>query len=774
VNAALQSVPDILKAMPNWVSWKLVDGTKPPFICGTDFTRHASSTDSSTWSTFDKVAESVTSDTEGVGFVLGGEAIAQQILGFDLDGCRNPETGEITSWAEEFLDGLPSSYAEYTPSGYGLRIWVKGKLPGAKRMFKLAPKVGFGSKVQIEVYDSARYFTVTGNVYDEYFDRPIQTFEDRDLARVYAMCEELHAKFPAPNSSTDSSIGQIGEGARIKSSGLVTTTKLALLMGGTIVSQKPFVIEDGNGNSLEYPSQSEADMALVTALAIAHGDNAEMIDEEFRKSPLYRDKWDRLGASTITKAIKTATRMRDESASRPSTSASLRAEVGSAPAVVIADLEPVSSFEFDITDEEYEAQLEQEWPVVRLKPQPGPEWTEDIYYGLSGDIIRKAARYNEAHPAGMLLDLLVSLGSIFGRSCYFNTNSTKHYSNEFMVRVGDSSYSRKGSGRDEIDRLLRYVDREWFDTRTLSGFGSAEAIIDQIRDSSVQSRFDKRSNSYVTTHVPGVSDKRLCVREGEMASVFLLAGKAESRADVVMRDGWDGKPLRNVVKGKTSDGISNSLVCIDPHLVISGDTTRSELVSKMPDGADENGFGNRFIYVYVYRTQLCPLGGPEIDWSSDAAKLYDVIQFAKKQGCVGLTPSAKIVWLRMYTQIENSHLPGLAGKMTSRAAAHIRRLAMIYAMLDLSPAVDVKHLRTAQSLWNYCEDSAQYIFNGTTKDQVKLVSWMRKQTEPITLPAIREGFYQRHKKAEHVKQVVKDLIRVGLVKQSGEAYSLVK
>jgi DNA replicative helicase MCM subunit Mcm2 (Cdc46/Mcm family) len=128
----------------------------------------------------------------------------------------------------------------------------------------------------------------------------------------------------------------------------------------------------------------------------------------------------------------------------------------------------------------------------------------------------------------------------------------------------------------------------------------------------------------------------------------------------------------------------------------------------------------------------------------------------------------------MYTQIENSHLPGLAGKMTSRAAAHIRRLAMIYAMLDLSPAVDVKHLRTAQSLWNYCEDSAQYIFNGTTKDQVKLVSWMRKQTEPITLPAIREGFYQRHKKAEHVKQVVKDLIRVGLVKQSGEAYSLVK
>jgi Protein of unknown function (DUF3987) len=772
VNAALQSVPNILKTMPNWVSWKLVDGTKPPFICGTDFTKHASSTDSSTWSTFDKAAESVISDTEGVGFVLGGEAVAQQILGFDLDGCRNPETGEITSWAEEFLDSLPSSYAEYTPSGYGLRIWVRGKLPGAKRMFKLDPKVGFGSKVQIEVYDSARYFTVTGNAYDEYFDRQVLSIGDSDLRRVYQMCDDLHLKFPPPSAPTTSGESrEAGEGARIQGKGLVPTTKLALLTGGTIVSQTPFVMEDGKGNSIQYPSQSEADLALVTALAIEHGNNSDLIDQEFRKSPLYREKWDRLAGSTIEKAVKTAERLRSEWDKKKAESESEEQQTLSE---FLKEQEPVAAHEYDMTEEEVEAEFNEEWPVIRLRPQPGPEWSDEIFYGLSGEIIKRASQHNEAHPAGMLLDFLVSMGSIFGRTCYFNINSTKHYSNEFMVRVGDSSYSRKGGGRDEIDRLLRCVDKNWLDSRTLNGFGSSEAIIDQIRDSSVQQRFDKRSNSYITTHVPGIDDKRLCVREGEMASLFLLASKTESRADVIMRDGWDGKALRNIVKGKSADGFSNSLVCEEPHFSVSGDTTRNELIAKLPDGSDENGFGNRFLYVYVYRTKLCPVGGPEIDWSKEAAHLYDVIEFAKKQRFVGLTPTAYTTWKRMYTQIENSPLPGLAGKMTSRASAHVRRLALIYAMLDLSPSVHIKHLRAAQLLWSYCADSAQYIFNGTSKSQIKLLRWLEKQPVPVTRSQIREDFYQRHKKAEHIETIMDDLVSLKKVKLTGDTYSVVQ
>lgn len=754
--ALLQEVPEILKSLPNWVSWKLVNGSKVPFVCGTSG-QHASSTDPSTWTTFEQAAENATiSSTEGIGFVIDGEAIKQQLVGFDLDGCRNPKTGELASWAEELLDRIPS-YTEYTPSGYGLRIWVRGKLPGTDRVFNLDPKVGFGDKVKIEVFDHARYFTVTGKSYYDDAD----SIDEFNLAEVYRICQELRDKFPAyTKPKTDKTI--VAESVRIKSANTVVTSKLELLRRGIVKSTNPFVIEDEHGNSLEYPSPSEADLALATALAIQHGNNPELIDEEFRKSPLSRDKWNRndYRNGTIDRAVKTAEKIRSESKQKAT--------------VDTTESDSGSGFEHELSAEDYESQLEQEWPVIRLKPQPGPEWTDDIYYGLGGDIIRKAAAYNEAHPAGMLLDLLVSLGSMFGRTCYFNINSTRHYANEFMARVGDSSYSRKGGGRDEIDRLLKMVDVTWFNNRTISGFGSSEAIISQLKDSTMQQRFDKRSNSFVNTLVPGVDDKRLCIREGELASVFLLAGKAESRADVVLRDGWDSKPLKNIVKGQTKDGISNSAGCQEPHLSISGDTTRSELVSKMPEGADENGFGNRFLYAYVYRVQLCPLGGPEIDWTNEITKLYEVIEFAKQQRCVGLTSSAKNTWMRMYLHVENSHLSGLAGKMTSRAAAHIRRLALIYAMLDRSPAVDVKHLRSAQLLWGYCEDSAQYIFNGTTKTQIKLLQWLEKQQQPITLSTVRDDFYKRNEKADRVKMRMVDLVRLGHVQQTGDTYQIGK
>lgn len=767
----LQDVPKILKSTPNWVSWRLVnkDGrdTKEPFVCGTD--KHASSTDPSTWRSFDEaVASTAISSTEGIGFVIGGEAVTQQLVGIDIDGCRNPETEELASWADELLARLPS-YTERTPSGYGLRIWVRGKLPGQDRVFKLDPKVGFGDKVQIEIYDNKKYFTITGDI--EGYYGFYNTIEEFDLSEVYRVCQELRAKFPVPQKLKSTAV-TTGEGAKIQSAGTVLTTKLELLMHGSVESTVPFVIKDDNGNSLEYPSHSEADMALATQLAIKHGDNSELIDEEFRNSPLFREKWDRddYRKSTIDKAIKTAASMAESNQ----------------PVAQPSDAEPAHSSEHDLTPEELETHYAQEWPVIPLKPQPGPEWSDDIYFGLSGEIIRKASQYNEAHPAGMLLDLLVSLGSMFGRACYFNINSTRHYTNEFMARVGDSSRSRKGSGRDEIDRLLKLVDPKWFNERTISGFGSAEAIISQIKDATTQQRFNSKKDSFVNTIVPGVADKRLCIREGELASVFLLASKAESRADVVLRDGWDSKPLKNVVKGKNSDGFSNSATCQEPHLSISGDTTRGELVKKMPDGADENGFGNRFLYAYVFRRQLCPLGGPELDWSKEVLKLLEVLSFVRKEehdennllyyndrGCVGLTASAKTTWVRMYTELENNHLPGLAGKMTSRAGAHIRRLALIYAMLDLSTSVDVRHLRAAERLWNYCADSAQYIFNGTTKSQIKLLQWLEKQQAPVTLSNIRDGFYHRNEKAEFVKAIVGDLVRMKRLQQTGDTYQIV-
>jgi hypothetical protein len=297
-----------------------------------------------------------------------------------------------------------------------------------------------------------------------------------------------------------------------------------------------------------------------------------------------------------------------------------------------------------MTQEDFERESEKDFPVYVLPKQPGPEWNDSILYGPVGDLIRKASEFNESHPAGMLVDFLVSLGSIIGRGPYFTISSTQHFANEFMARVGDSSKSRKGTGRDIIDAIVKMVDPKWHADRIASGFGSGEAIVYQVRDDVTEKKWNPRSHQHELMVVPGVTDKRLCIREGELAAVFVLAGKPESHADVVIRDAWDSKPLRNLVKGRGKDGFSNSAKCEEPHISISGDTTISELRQKMPPGASDNGFGNRFLYVYVYRVKDCPQGSPPLDWTKEALYFHRVVEFAKTIKHVSMSDQARKWW----------------------------------------------------------------------------------------------------------------------------------
>jgi hypothetical protein len=83
----------------------------------------------------------------GLGFFFTKEA---RKVGIDLDGCRNPETGEVDPWALEIVQRC-NSYSEISVSGKGLHIVVTGVLPGEGK-----------NQGGIEIYDDRRYFAMTG------------------------------------------------------------------------------------------------------------------------------------------------------------------------------------------------------------------------------------------------------------------------------------------------------------------------------------------------------------------------------------------------------------------------------------------------------------------------------------------------------------------------------------------------------------------------------------------------------------------------------------
>jgi hypothetical protein len=120
--------------------------TKVPY-CVADSTRRASSTDPSTWRTFDDACEAsaLLADMDGIGVVL---TAAAQISCIDLD--RVLVDGELDVRARTIVQHC-DSWTEISPSGTGLHIFVRGTVPTALK------------GEQIEVYSTDRYIAVTGH-----------------------------------------------------------------------------------------------------------------------------------------------------------------------------------------------------------------------------------------------------------------------------------------------------------------------------------------------------------------------------------------------------------------------------------------------------------------------------------------------------------------------------------------------------------------------------------------------------------------------------------
>ncbi|MBZ5581438.1 MAG: primase C-terminal domain-containing protein [Acidobacteriia bacterium] len=150
-------IPDSLAELDQWIVWRYErrDGGKPTKVPYQINGSHASSTDAKTWCSWDEALESWRENPNrwsGIGFVFSP---GDPYFGIDLDDCIDA-AGQLKPWAQPIMERYFDSYAEISPSGRGIKIWGKGSLPGGGAAFPL----GDG---RVEIYDQARYFTVTGN-----------------------------------------------------------------------------------------------------------------------------------------------------------------------------------------------------------------------------------------------------------------------------------------------------------------------------------------------------------------------------------------------------------------------------------------------------------------------------------------------------------------------------------------------------------------------------------------------------------------------------------
>ncbi|WP_053026196.1 phage/plasmid primase, P4 family [Staphylococcus haemolyticus] len=146
-------IPEELKELPQWVLWraewndKRQQYEKVPYSFGG---YRASSTNKDTWTIFDAIHNLYEENNryDGIGFMLSDN---DKYIVLDIDNAID-ENGQINS--DLALEMTELTYCETSPSGTGLHCFFKGELPEQRKKKR--------SDLDIELYDNARFMTVTG------------------------------------------------------------------------------------------------------------------------------------------------------------------------------------------------------------------------------------------------------------------------------------------------------------------------------------------------------------------------------------------------------------------------------------------------------------------------------------------------------------------------------------------------------------------------------------------------------------------------------------
>ena len=382
-----------------------------------------------------------------------------------------------------------------------------------------------------------------------------------------------------------------------------------------------------------------------------------------------------------------------------------------------------------------------------------PSLEEWAFYGLVGEFVKALSPHTEADPAALLVQTLVAFGAAAGRGPHLILDGSRHQPNEYAVIVGASGKGRKGTSWARIKSVFEGADPEFATHRIKTGLSSGEGLIFQVRDP-IESYDIKKGEKAISD--PGVEDKRLLAVEPEFASVLKVLERDGNLLSPILRSAWDGGKLSPLTK-------SHPIEATDSHVSLIGHITEEELVRRLTETEAANGFGNRILWVFSRRARLLPFGGqfgPE-KIEEFGRRFRARIEGARTIGPMGMTEDFKRLWERIYPDLSEGK-GGLSGGLTSRAEAHAMRLAMIYALVDVSPNMEADHLRAALEIVAYVQDTVRWIFGESLGDPISDAILEGLRSGPKTRTDLARIF-GNHKSACLIDRAVKSLAGAGRI-----------
>ncbi|HDC5962335.1 TPA: DNA primase [Staphylococcus aureus] len=259
-------IPDELIELPQWVLWRAEWNEKQQQYSKIPYSYagyKASSTNSDTWTIFDAINSIYEQNDryDGIGFVISEH---DNYIVLDIDNAID-ESSQITS--NLALDMTKMTYCEKSPSGTGLHCFFKGELPKERKKKR--------SDLDIELYDNARFMTMTGESIGQ---REISDDQSllNNLVERYFKQEELPETFIGNNITNKSNLDDEDViNIMLKSK---QKDKISNLLQG---NYEPY-----------FDSPSEAVQSLLHYLAFYTSKDKEQMERIFLNYNNLTDKWD--------------------------------------------------------------------------------------------------------------------------------------------------------------------------------------------------------------------------------------------------------------------------------------------------------------------------------------------------------------------------------------------------------------------------------------------------------------------------------------------------
>lgn len=534
----VEQIPPELRQAPQWVVAReeIVDGkpTVPPRSSSTG--QKIDPTNPLAWGSFE---QAVATGLPHLGFCLS-HGDPYTIIDLD-DKVTKPATDEQRAFFAQLIQAF-GSYTEVSRSGRGYHIVVRGRIPAGRRC----------DKKRIEVYTADRYFIMTGNVIPGY-----TTIVDGQKGLDWLLANILDSNIPGQSSLELDTCEEQPD----------TDQEMLNKMCNATNAEKIVGLWQGNWQQYGYPSQSEADMALVDILCY-YSPNDAQVRRMFRYSALgQRDKAQRdqyLNYMLRKKRVE---------------------QLPVDYTMLLPILPPAPAQETQVqvvTDEadQYQFPESQEDDVVRTTTQG--QVVETFAPGAVGWL--QWYSYCSAERPALPISLVGSIGYLAGL-CGRSFNLGGMGLNQYLLLLAPT-----GTGKDELAKLQERIIKQTADMipsikdfRGPGSFASGQAIIKQLCR---QPCFSAVLSEFGHT-IKDITDTKASAANEMIRKVLLLVYGASGAEGTL-------QPMAYSDAEKTTKEVKS------PALTLIGETVAESFYAAMSNEQVENGLLPRFI-TFDYR-----------------------------------------------------------------------------------------------------------------------------------------------------------------------------